>query len=378
MVGLARQMVADPYWGNKAKAGKKEEIRKCISCLVGCWQESLMIKQHMQCSINPAAGDERFNHFPEADQKSKIAVVGGGPGGMEAARIAALRGHDVTIFERSGELGGAILYCCTVPGKNKMRWHADWLRRQVGKLGITVKYRSEPRPEDLKDFDVVILATGGTAVRPDIPGIDNEFVCTYEDVLRCDVKNCEWYPKDQPKEAPVECGETVLVWGDHFGGADAVEKLGTAGKKVYVVTENPDFAAWMEPVHKDVMVKRFNCGNGEALKSKTYKHPVTVLASSSVLEIKKNGEVVVVDSTFKKTVIKVDNVVLSKVEADNTFYNELLSSGAAVTKVGDLKKVRNLHHAVKEGANAALLINKNPRLNGNNELISDLPTGVEL
>ena len=93
---------------------------------------------------------------------------------MEAARIATLRGHTVTLFEKSGELGGAILYCCTVPGKNKMRWYADWLRRQVAKLGVEVQYHARPGVEELKNFDAVILATGGTVARPDIPGIDSD------------------------------------------------------------------------------------------------------------------------------------------------------------------------------------------------------------
>jgi 2,4-dienoyl-CoA reductase-like NADH-dependent reductase (Old Yellow Enzyme family) len=119
MVGFSRQLIADPYWANKAKAGKKEEIRRCISCLVGCWQESLMIRRDMRCAINPAVGDERFIHLEPAKKSCKVAVIGGGPAGMEAARVSTLRGHKVTVFERTGELGGAMLYCCTVPGKSK-------------------------------------------------------------------------------------------------------------------------------------------------------------------------------------------------------------------------------------------------------------------
>ena len=139
MVGMSRQMIADPYWANKARAGKKDEIRRCISCLVGCWQESLMIKRYMRCAINPAVGDERFIHLEPAETQCKIAIVGGGPAGLEAARIASLRGHKATIFERSNELGGAILYCCTVHGKSKMRWYADWIREQVAKLGVEIQ-----------------------------------------------------------------------------------------------------------------------------------------------------------------------------------------------------------------------------------------------
>ena len=163
MVGLSRQLIADPYWANKAKAGKPDEIRKCVSCLVGCWQESLMIKRECRCAINPAVGDPRFLNIEKAAQAYRVAVVGGGPAGMEAARVATLRGHKVTLFEKSGELGGAILNCCMIHGKNKMKWYADWIRRQVKAAGIEVKYHATPGAAELKGFDAVIIATGAKA-----------------------------------------------------------------------------------------------------------------------------------------------------------------------------------------------------------------------
>lgn len=376
MVGMCRQLIADAYWANKAKAGKKEDIRRCISCLVGCWQESLMIKRDMRCAINPAIGDERFIHLQPAKKACKVAVIGGGPAGMEAARISALRGHKVTIFEKSGELGGAMLYCCTVPGKSKMRWHADWLREQVKKLGVQVKYRGEPKAKDLKGFDVVLLAAGGRVARPEIPGIDLPFVVTFEDVLRCKNTKCEHYPADKAK--PAKCGQNVLIWGDHFGAADAAEQLGCAGKKVTIVTENGEFAEWMEPVHRDVMMKRFACGNGEGLKSKTYKNPVRIIANSSVLEIDKDGTVVVVSNTFERCKVKAETVVLGKVEPNDGTYAKLLDAGLTVVKIGDSKRVRNVRGAVTDGANVALTIEAGATLNANNELISNLPTGIEL
>jgi len=376
MVGMCRQLIADPYWADKAKAGKKEDIRRCISCLVGCWQESLMIRRDMRCAINPAIGDERFIHLPPAQKPCTVAIVGGGPAGMEAARICTLRGHKVTLFEKTGELGGAILYCCTVPGKNKIRWYADWLRSRIKKLNVDVKYRTEPKAEDLKGFDVVLLAAGGKVAKPDIPGIDLPFVVTFEDVLRCKNAKCDHYPNDKPD--PVECGENVLIWGDHFGAADTAEKLGCAGKNVTIVTENQDFAQWMEPIHRDVMMKRFACGNGEGLKSKTCERPVTIIPGSSILEIKKDGTVVLVSSTFQKSQVKADTVVLAKVEPDDTAYETLLEAGLNVAKIGDVKKVRNIRGAVTDGANAALVIEKGAMLNANNELISNLPTGIDL
>ncbi|MCP4611195.1 MAG: FAD-dependent oxidoreductase [Planctomycetes bacterium] len=376
MVGFSRQLIADAYWANKARLGKKDEIRRCISCLVGCWQESLMIRRDMRCAINPAVGDERFINIKPAKKSCKVAVIGGGPAGMEAARISTLRGHKVTLFEKTGELGGAMLSCCMVPGKNKMRWHTDWLRRKIKKLGVEVKYRTEPKVKDLKKYDVVLLAAGSKVSKPDIPGINLSFVTTYEDVLRCKSTKCEYYPKGKGK--PFKCGKKVLIWGDHFGAADAAEMLGSGGAKITIVTESNDFAEWMEPVHRDVMMKRFACGNGEGLKSKKYAKPVTVIPSSSVLEIKKDGTVVVVNSEFEKSTIKVDTVVLAGVVPDDSAYEGFLKAGLNVVRIGDAKKVRNVRGAVTDGANAALVIEEGVMLNANNELISNLPTGIDL
>ena len=335
-----------------------------------------MIKRDMRCAINPAVGDERFIHIKPANKSCKVAVIGGGPAGMEAARICTLRGHKVTLFEKTGELGGAMLYCCTVPGKNKMRWYADWLRQQISKLGIVVKYNNEPKVNDLKEYEVVLLASGSRVSKPEIPGIDSSFVVKFEDVLRCKNTKCEYYPDDKAK--PFECGENVLIWGDHFGAADTAEMLGSAGRKVTIVTENNGFAEWMEPVHRDVMMKRFACGNGEGLKSKRYAHPVTIIPSSSVLEIKKDGTVIVVDSVFEKSTMKVDTVVLAKVVPDDSIYEKCLEAGLNVVRIGDAKKIRNIRGAVTDGANAALVIEEGVMLNANNELISNLPTGIDL
>jgi NADPH-dependent 2,4-dienoyl-CoA reductase/sulfur reductase-like enzyme len=377
MVGLSRQMISDPQWANKARDGKKDEIRRCISCLVGCWQESLMIKRHMRCAINPAIGDERFIHIQPASQKLSVAIVGGGPAGLEASRIATLRGHKATIFEKSEELGGAILYCCTVHGKNKMRWYADWIRIQIAKMGVEIKYKSTPTPQELAKYDAVLVAVGGSVDRPDIKGIDSKRVCTFEDVLRCKLKNCEYWPKGG-KLPPAEIGQTVLIWGDHFGAADAAEKLAYEGKKVTIVTENPEFASWLEPCTKDVMEKRFKGGNGEGLTSKTFDHPVTIIPNSSVLEIRDNGEVVIVNNKFEKSTLTVDNVVLATMRADGSLFQTYADAGLVVAQIGDAKKVRNLRGAVTDGANLGLTLDKDLRLNANRTVVADLPTEVRL
>jgi 2,4-dienoyl-CoA reductase-like NADH-dependent reductase (Old Yellow Enzyme family)/thioredoxin reductase len=374
LVGLSRQMIADPYWANKAYASRPKEIRKCISCLVGCWQESLMIKRHMRCAINPAVGDERFLHLAPAKAARNVAVVGGGPGGMEAARIATLRGHRVTLFEKTSELGGAILNCCPVDGKNKMRWYADWLRLQIDKLGVEVRYRVSPGVEELQSYEAVIVATGGRIARPEIPGIDSSIVATFEDVLRCTMESCRFHPGD--KQPPCQCGQTVLVWGDHFGAADAAEHLAAGGSKIYLVTEHSEFAQWMEPCHRDVMIKRFAGSNGEGLNGKTFEHPVTVIPNSTVMEIGDDGRVTLMDSQFQKQTLQVDDVVLASVLPDRSLHRQLIDEGCTATLIGDAARVRNLHAAVTDGANAGLTLGEDLMMNANLQAISQLPTEV--
>jgi thioredoxin reductase len=304
-----------------------------------------------------------------------VAIVGGGPGGMETARIAALRGHQPTIFERTGELGGAILCCCTAPGKNKMRWYADWLREQMKRLGVEVRYRTSPGVEDLRGYDAVVVATGGRVVRPDVPGIDAPRVVPFTDVLRCRMEACEYYDREKPPA--VDCGPTVLVWGDHFAAADAVERLAADDRKVYVVTPRRAFAEWMEPCHRDVMQKRFAGGNGEGLKGKPFGQPVTVIANSTVAQIAGDGEVALLDGEFHRSTLRVDNVVLAAVEPEDGVYAGLLAAGVPAIRIGDARQVRNLRAAVTEGANAGLTFDQGLVRNANGALVSQLPTEVE-
>jgi hypothetical protein len=187
------------------------------------------------------------------------------------------------------------------------------------------------------------------------------------------MKNCEYWPKGG-KAGPAAVGDTVLVWGDYFGAADAVEKLAYEGKKVYVVTPHRGFASWMEPVHKDVMVKRFAGGNGEALGGKTFAHPVTVIPDSSVLGIKEDGEVILIDGSFQRSALKVDNVVLADVVADEALFRKYAEAGLTVARIADVKQVRNLRGAVTDGANLGLVLDRDLGLNANQALIADLPT----
>ena len=202
MVGLSRQLLADPYWPVKARYGKVRAIRRCISCLTGCWQESMMAKKEIMCAVNPACGNEDFATMGKAAKSLKVAVVGGGPAGMEAARVATERGHAVTLFEKSAELGGAILGCCMAPGKDeKMKWYTDWIRHQIQDLKVDVRMCTTPTVADLKGYDVVVNATGASSFVPEVHGLKDKVVA-FEEAMACPKVSCEFYPKGTPGGTP--------------------------------------------------------------------------------------------------------------------------------------------------------------------------------
>ena len=369
LVGLSRQMIADPYWAQKALEGREEDIRKCISCLVGCWKESLMIKREMRCAINPAVGDERFLDMKPAAKSLRVAIVGGGVAGMEAARIATIRGHQCTIFEKDNELGGVLRCCCVVPPKTKMKWYLDWLRTQIAKLGVTVKLGVSATPELLKGFDAVLCGTGSDTVIPNVPG--REKGVRFNDVLICKAKGCPYFPKEGKPE-PAETGDTVLIVGDHYAATDTLEALALKGKKLILLTERKEWGADLEPVHREVLKRRFNLENGRGLEGIPYQHKVDVYTNTALLEIR-DGEAECIDRTLRRFVIPCDTVVFAEQKANSRLYDELKAAGLNVVNMGDSKTVRNIRGACTDGANAGLLLDDHLFTNANGVLTGNLP-----
>ncbi len=370
MVGLSRQILADPYWAMKAFVGKEKKIRRCISCLEGCWQLSMLAKKEIMCSINPGCGNDLYDNLAPAKEAIKLAVVGGGPAGMEAARIAALRGHQVTLFEKSAELGGAILGCCFVEGKEeKMRWYADWIRDTIGEMDVTVKRNHEPTVEELSSFDMVINATGAHSTKPDVPGNELSHVVSMESVLTCPRISCEYHPQNGRK--PYKTGEKVVIWGDHYPAADTAAHLARMGRDVTIVTAESEFGRNIEVIHMYVLRKRFALSDAEALDSKPFKHPVRLVQSSEIVEIRDNA-VVVMNDRFEKQEIPADTVVCCRMVPDRSLYDQLRAAGIPVVNVGDSVAPRNLHSAVREGAEAARVLEGAPLVNPNGRVVDTL------
>ena len=170
-------------------------------------------------------------------------------------------------------------------------------------------------------------------------------------------------------------GARVLLWGDSYAATDTAAFLADIGKQVTIVTENREFAADCEVIHMYVLRKRFAQGDAEVLSSRPYKHPVTVITSTTVTEIRA-GEVVLQDKDFGRTTLAVDDVVTCHTRPDVTLFGELRAAGFRVINVGDSVAPRNLYHAVKEGSAFGLAVDEHLLFNSNGAILNELPIDV--
>lgn len=325
-IGTARQLYADPEWPNKLRRGKKEEIRPCIRCMECVNNERHQWYGPLCCTVNPTVGKPEQYPVP-AKEKRRVAIVGGGPAGMEAARVCAIRGHEVTLFEKR-KLGGMLHEASTPDFKADMRKLIVYYENQMKKLNVNVVMK-EATQEDLSDFDSVIVATGSKPITLKVPGADNDNVFLATDVLN---------------HVP-QMGEKVTVIG---GGAVGIETglwLSQSGKKVTVVEMRDQIligemiismAVYQEMIAKSGMFVL----TGKTLKSIEKDH-VTVTAKDGTEEI-----------------IAGDAVIMATgLRPDKTLRDELCeNSDMEVYSAGDTNKPRKIYDAVHEGYIAGMSV----------------------
>ncbi|KEQ18752.1 NADPH-dependent 2,4-dienoyl-CoA reductase [Endozoicomonas numazuensis] len=213
MVSMARPLLADPEWVNKAEEGRADEINTCIACNQACLDHVFELKL-VSCLVNPRACHETELNYLPTDKPKKLAVVGAGPAGLSFATTAAYRGHDVTLFEASDKVGGQFNIAKLVPGKEEFSETLRYFQRQVELTGVKLKLNTRISASELEnsDFDEVIVATGVTPRTPAIEGLDHPKVLNYLDVFK-----------------GAEVGKTVAVIGAGGIGFDLSEFITQKG-----------------------------------------------------------------------------------------------------------------------------------------------------
>ena len=210
MVSMARPFLADADFVAKASEGRAHDITPCIACNQACLDHTFALKTST-CLVNPRACFETELRYEPTKAPKKVAIVGAGPAGLATALVASQRGHLVTLFERSAQVGGQLNMAKTIPGKEEFRGLVDYYARQVIQHGIDLRLNTEATPETLRSFDEVIIATGVTPRKPEIPGQDGPNVLSYIDVLR----------------GGAVVGKTVIIIGAGGIGFDVAEFLTT-------------------------------------------------------------------------------------------------------------------------------------------------------
>ncbi len=329
---LGRQLFADPEWPNKVSEGRLDDIRKCISCNE-CHSFRTGRASGSQCTINVALGREKeFGEIGPAEIRKKVMIIGAGPGGLEAARIAALRGHDVALYDRRNECGGNLLLAAVPPGKDKLLWFRDYEATQLSKLNVTFNLGVEVTPELVAKAgpDGVIIAAGSLPIVPGIPGAKSRNVLTAWDVLAGKKKLN---------------GRRVVVAGGGTVGAETAEFLADQGNDVTIVEMLPRIAGDMEVINRRGLV--------DALRDKK----VTIMTEHEVNGITDKGLTVTDRTTGEKKQIKADWVVLAMgCRPADELAVALKEKFAQLYVVGDSREPRTILAAVYEGACAAMQI----------------------
>jgi 2,4-dienoyl-CoA reductase (NADPH2) len=182
MVSLARPLLADPEWANKARSGQPQRINTCIACNQACL-DHVFENKLASCLVNPrAAAETELNYLPTTTPR-RIAVVGAGPAGLACSTVAAQRGHAVTLFDAAGEIGGQFNYAKRIPGKEEFHETLRYFQHRLQDTGVALKLNQRVEAAALKDFDIVVLATGISPRRATFPGSDHPKVISYVDVL---------------------------------------------------------------------------------------------------------------------------------------------------------------------------------------------------
>jgi 2,4-dienoyl-CoA reductase-like NADH-dependent reductase (Old Yellow Enzyme family)/thioredoxin reductase len=328
LVCIGRGLLADPEMPNKAKAGRLDEIRTCIAC--NTCMESIFKRGRIECLVNPMLGREKEMAFIQTPRSKKIMVVGGGPGGLNVAWVAAKRGHDVDVYEKRSELGGQLLPGSTPGHKAELRTLIQFQKKQAALFGVKCHLNHEVSAEEIEaqNPDVVILATGSLPALPPVDGIDKDIVLTYEEVLN---------------GGTADFNKVVIIGGGPTG-LELALYLSDQGSSVTVIEMLPDAGKGLEAMTKKIILTRLKENN------------VAVTTDTRLVKIEDNG-VVVADRENHQRFIETEKVVIAIGTRPNIkLYDQIKSLGFKIYQIGDCLEPRSAKDAIYESAVLGRLI----------------------
>ncbi|MBW2516137.1 MAG: FAD-dependent oxidoreductase, partial [Deltaproteobacteria bacterium] len=322
LVCIGRGLLADPQLPNKAREGRLDEIRTCIAC--NTCMESIFRKGRIECLVNPTLGREKEMAFVPASKPKRVMVVGGGPGGLNVAWVAARRGHKVHVFEKRNALGGQLL-SGSVPGhKKELLSLIRFQEKQIEKFGVTCHLNHAVQATDIQEFnpDVVVLATGSQPALPPVDGINNAIVMTYEDVLN---------------GAPPSFRQAVVIGGGATG-LELALYLAENDCHVSVVEMLAKIGRGLESMTKKILLGRLK------------EHRVSIWNETQLVRIESKGAVVSTGDK-REMLIEAEKVILATGNRpQNDLYQKVNSLGYETHLIGDCLETRSAKEAIYESA----------------------------
>jgi 2,4-dienoyl-CoA reductase-like NADH-dependent reductase (Old Yellow Enzyme family)/thioredoxin reductase len=329
LIAMGRALIADPELPNKGAAGRREDIRVCLRCNEGC-SSRVPAGLTQRCAVNAEVGRERTMRVHPVSQPKQVCIIGGGPAGMEAARILALRKHRVTLIEKEKELGGLLRYASVPDFKEELREFVKYLKVQVQKLGVEIILNRSASLDFIRELkpEAVVLAAGSDMHLPEIPGIRQPWVGTALAAL----------------SGQFQTGERVLVAGGGAMGCEIAVHLASRGKKVTVIEMLPHAAVDLENRSRQALL--------QLLKERE----VPILTNRKITAIEKDG-VILTGPGQGQMHQPADSVILALgLKPNQELLQPLKEAFKELYVIGDCQEPRKIYQAVHEGAFAGRVI----------------------